>query len=426
MGTAIDRRAAALSAVLPAIEAHLAAEGSGSGRRNGEEAGEAACGRALALAPVVWLIGKVQSGKTSIIRAITHSTDAEIGNGFRPSTRTARVYDFPDTEPVLRFLDTRGLGEPGYDPAEDLAVSESSAHLILATMRAMDPRQDAVIEVLRLIRRRHPDWPVVVAQTSLHEAYPPGRGHTVPYPFGAEASRTAADAVPVELRRALAYQRSLLADLAGSQPPLFVPLDLTRPDDGLPPADYGLDELTEALARVAPAGLLAALGAMTGVAEDRRARKAHAIVMRHALAAAGGDLVPVPGAGAVAVSAVQALLLRKLGEIYATGWDLRACAELSAALGAGALVKMTSAFGLRQLAKLIPVYGQTAGAASAAAASFATTYALGKAAVYYLRRRRLGAPDKAGVARVYQDSLREAFRMARDERAAEQQRTARP
>ena len=34
----------------------------------------------------------------------------------------------------------------------------------------------------------------------------------------------------------------------------------------------------------------------------------------------------------------------------------------------------------RQLVKLIPVYGQTAGAAAAAAASFAATYALGKAA----------------------------------------------
>ena len=48
------------------------------------------------------------------------------------------------------------------------------------------------------------------------------------------------------------------------------------------------------------------------------------------------------------------------------------------------------AFGVRQLVKLIPVYGQTAGAAAAAAASFATTYAMGKAASYFLIRRRQG------------------------------------
>ena len=37
--------------------------------------------KARAFAPVVWLLGKVQSGKTSIIRELTQAGDAEIGNG---------------------------------------------------------------------------------------------------------------------------------------------------------------------------------------------------------------------------------------------------------------------------------------------------------------------------------------------------------
>ena len=61
--------------------------------------------------PVLWLIGKAQAGKTSIIRALTGSETAQIGNGFQPCTRTARFYDFPNEAPVARFLDTRGLGE---------------------------------------------------------------------------------------------------------------------------------------------------------------------------------------------------------------------------------------------------------------------------------------------------------------------------
>ena len=32
--------------------------------------------------PVFWLLGKTQAGKTSLIRAITGSDAAEIGNGF--------------------------------------------------------------------------------------------------------------------------------------------------------------------------------------------------------------------------------------------------------------------------------------------------------------------------------------------------------
>ena len=63
-------------------------------------------------------------------------------------------------------------------------------------------------------------------------------------------------------------------------------------------------------------------------------------------------------------------------------------------------------------------------AAASAAASFAVTYALGKAAVYYLHGRRLGTADRSGIAAAYQQALREAFRIARERRATEQQREA--
>ena len=46
--------------------------------------------QARGLAPVVWLVGKVQSGKTSIVGAITQNSDAEVGTGFKACTRTAR------------------------------------------------------------------------------------------------------------------------------------------------------------------------------------------------------------------------------------------------------------------------------------------------------------------------------------------------
>ena len=62
--------------------------------------------------PVFWLIGKVQSGKSSIVRALTGSEIALIGNGFQACTKNSRIYHFPDPEHcLLRFLDTRGLGE---------------------------------------------------------------------------------------------------------------------------------------------------------------------------------------------------------------------------------------------------------------------------------------------------------------------------
>jgi len=78
--------------------------------------------------PVLWLLGKTQAGKTSIIKALTGSEAAEIGNGFQPCTRTSQFYDFPTETPIVRFLDTRGLGEVSYDPSEDILYCKGQAH----------------------------------------------------------------------------------------------------------------------------------------------------------------------------------------------------------------------------------------------------------------------------------------------------------
>ena len=365
------------------------------------------------VAPIVWLIGKVQSGKSSIIRVMTDSSAAEIGSGFKACTRTARVFDFPDEVPILRFLDTRGLGEVSYDPAEDMHLAERQAHLLLVTMRAMDPRQNDVIAVVNAVRRRHPDWPIVVAQTTLHEGYAPGAGHVIPYPFSAAKNdEPPTPELPQDLTRSLAFQRTLLKDVPGRGRIVFCPIDFTLPEDGLSSADYGMDALAEALVSVAPQAMTAALSAIPVLVNDRFARIAEPIVLGHAMAAAGSDLVPV--AGAVAVGAVQTQLLRRLGQIYGVTWDRRTMAEFAAALGGGVVAKTLTGFGLRQLAKLIPVYGQTAAAAASAVMSFAVTYAVGKAAMYFLHRRRFGLTAMEGVAATYQQSLREALRLAKE------------
>src|SRR5262249_32351552 len=151
-------------------------------------------------------------------------------------TRTARIFDFPEEAPIIRFLDTRGLGEAGYDAAADIAFCEGRAHLVLAVVKALDAEQNTVLDVLRQVRQRHPDWRVVVAQTTLHEAYRSGSGHILPYPFTADADR---GAISEELARSLAHQRKLFSTLPGKGGLSFVPIDFTQPNDGYEPADYG-------------------------------------------------------------------------------------------------------------------------------------------------------------------------------------------
>src|SRR5690348_6101349 len=94
--------------------------------------------RARVPVPVFWLFGKTQSGKTTLIKYLTGAGDAEIGQGFRPCTRFSREYDFPTPEaPVLTFLDTRGLDEPGYDPAEDLARLRDRPHVVVVVVKPL-------------------------------------------------------------------------------------------------------------------------------------------------------------------------------------------------------------------------------------------------------------------------------------------------
>jgi uncharacterized protein (DUF697 family) len=361
--------------------------------------------RARQFAPVVWLLGKVQSGKTSIVRELTQATTAEIGNGYEACTKTARIFDFPAEAPIIRFLDTRGLGEVAYDPAEDIAFCEGRSHLILVVMKARDFQQGAVIEALRAARKRHPDWPVVVAQTSLHEAYPPGAGHVLPYPFGSE--EPAAEVAP-DVLRALHHQRTLFSAIPGKGELRFVPIDFTQAGDGLEPQDYGREALVESLVAAAPAAV-ATVVAQLAPHGDSAQRNLNSHILGFAFAAGASDAFPLTGI--VGVPVVQAAMLRHIGLRCGVTWDKRTAGEFAAALGAGTLARVASGFGVRQLVKLIPVYGQTAGAVAAATASFAATYAMGKAATHFLRRRQAGAHGE-DVQSVYRAALKRALRLA--------------
>jgi len=368
------------------------------------------------VAPVIWLLGKVQSGKSSIIHALTRGADAAIGDGISACTKTARAFDFPSDAPVIRFLDTRGVGEANYDPAEDLALAAERAHCIIAVMRAMDAHQQSVLEVLKDVRRKKPDWPIIVAQTHLHEGYEAGRSHILPYPYQIAtpdtlSSTSDSPTIPDDLRRALAYQRSQLNELPGTGSLSVVPIDFTQPADGFDPQHYGLAELEHVVKQVAPDALSMALREAQQ-AEEHGARGAHhALISSHAAAASAADLIPV--AAVVAVPGVQANLLRKLANAYGLNWTRRLALEFAAALGLGLAARYAAAFGIRQLTKLIPVYGQTAGAAAAAATSFATTFALGKAALYFLANRKRGDVDTSEVKAVWSDALTEAFSLAK-------------
>jgi uncharacterized protein (DUF697 family) len=372
--------------------------------------------RAQAIAPVVWLLGKTGAGKTAIVSALTGDPRAEVGEGFEPCTRTTAFYDLPPEAPLLRFLDTRGLGEVDYDPAADIAWCEGQSHLLLVVMQVADPAQDAVLRVLREARRRHPEWPIAVAQTGLHRLYPTGITHAEPYPFAAAADAEATLRLPHALRQALAHQKTLFEGLRGP-PPRFVPVDFTTPEDGFSPQDYGLDALWAVLEEAGPLAFEALRRARADGESDRIRAKARPLIYGYGAAAAGAGAIPIPLVGVGGLAGVLALVLRTLAMRYEVTWTPGAFAQFTAAVGGAALVWFALRYGLREMLKLVPVIGSAAAGALNAAAAFAVTVGVGEAACVWLAYQRRGrtAPDDE-VRRAFAEGFARGLQQARRHR----------
>lgn len=165
----------------------------------------------------------------------------------------------------------------------------------------------------------------------------------------------------------------------------------------------GLDDLHRHLLDALPiAGLLLQREKVRN-REEERFQKVRRRVLFYAGLAGSTDVAPL--IGAVSVPTTQLAMLRELGAHYGIEWDHKTAAAFLGAMGAGIGARFAASYGLRQLAKLIPVYGQTVGAVASGSVSFATTFALGRAAAYFLHWQSEGRG-------VDEDSLREVYSRA--------------
>jgi uncharacterized protein (DUF697 family) len=342
--------------------------------------------------PLFWLLGKTQSGKTSIIRYLTGAEDAAIGNGFRPCTKTSRLYPFPTAEaPALSFLDTRGVDEPGYDPSEDLAAFDDKAHLLLLTCRLTDFAHGDLKEALGKIRAANPARPVVLALTCLHEAYPQQQ-HPEVYPFGVSEP----GALPEELGRLLAEQSRQFQGLVDR----VVPIDFTKIEEGFTEPHFGGERLKQVLLELLPSAYRATFARLTVAQEWKEShhQQAHPMLVSYSTMAATAGALPLPFVDLLIIPTVQKKLVRALAESY--GQPELAEAFLTKANQAGAGLVAQQA--LREVAKVVPIVG----AASAASLAYASTYALGRAFCEYYQSVHLGhLPNAAQIRELYKNEL---------------------
>ncbi|MFO7812551.1 MAG: GTPase [Pelovirga sp.] len=329
--------------------------------------------------PTLWLLGKTGAGKSSLIQVITGRSDVEIGNGFSPCTRNSRSYDFPPEKALLRFLDTRGLAEADYHADEDIAACAQATSALIVVMKAEEPEQSAVIKALAEIRKSGVINHLLLVHT--------GAMHLD-------------DAL--QRRQAISHNQHQVESV-WKQSVKSVAVDFGFADE----ESVGVEELRAALAAFLPIVALMCTRENHATAEESRFAPLHNDILWYAAASGGTDAVPLVGLGTVPM--IQAKMLHHLAGQYGILWDKKALADFVTALGAGFGVQYLSKLGIRQLTKLIPVYGQTVGSATAVVVSFCSTYAIGRTACKYLYHKNKGeAVSEQELKRLYQQAFNEA------------------
>lgn len=346
--------------------------------------------------PVLWMFGKTGSGKSSIIRYLTGVDAVEIGNGFQPQTRFSSEYTFPDpTAPILKFLDTRGLSEAGYDPAEDIAAFDDIAHLMIVTVRVMDHALEELVDALKVVRNSAPTRPVLLVLTALHEAYP-GEQHPEVDPFDS-SNPSLPETLPVNLRRSIEGQYQRFAGLFDDT----VSIDLTPEYEGFEQPGYGGERLKQAIVKALPGAYrhqLLQLDEVLDPLADLVRQRTLPIILGTSSLAATAAAVPIPWIDIPLVMGLQTHLIYQLARLHNQPIDGRTIARITGALGSRMAVRMA----LRELLKFIPWVGMAANAAAA----FAMTYATGMAWNWYFTQIQKGQiPAESELQNVFQDQL---------------------
>lgn len=353
----------------------------------------------------VILIGKPQSGKSSIVRSLTGATKDIIGQGFRPHTANTQQYAYPTADlPLLYFTDTMGLGEaqpnvpdPTAELLQLLTSTQSngkapSAKVIILTVKLNDFATDFLQNEITQIRAQYPEIPCLLAVTCLHDLYPPAMETHPAYP----------PTDPAVLRAFSAIQ-----DQFATCCDRRVMIDFTLEEDGFTPQFYGLDTLVDQLAELLPEAesrLLHQLLDEAGVENELGSLyrdTSRRYLTTFAVMAATLAAVPLPFATMPALTALQVTLVSLLGRLYGQSINFSQAGGVLSAIAGGFIAQVVG----RELIKFVPGFGSVVAATWAAA----YTWALGEGACVYFGDLMGGkTPDPKKIQQTMKQSFQEA------------------
>ena len=327
--------------------------------------------------PAIWLLGKTGAGKSSIIRMITGNTKIEIGNGYEPCTQQVCMFNFPQDGPVVRFMDTKGIGDVGYDPAEDLASHSGASSIILAVARIDDPAQSELCNAVSAIRKSKSRFPIIVVH-----------------------SRVDAVADQIKRDKNRNSNQKAIEKAAGR---LLPGVDVSTVDHLI--IDESRDGMFSLLEAELPLAAFQTRKKEWSTEERKQFAQIRTIIAKYSFLA--GTTGSIPIAGLATVPAIQGRMLIEIANHYEVALTRDIFLKLAATLGMTVAARYGANLLGRQTATLIPGYGQTAGAVLAGAGAFATTFAIGRASGYFFYKMKEGKPpDRKEVRRLYKWALR--------------------
>lgn len=349
-----------------------------------------------------WLIGKPQSGKSSIVRGLTGVSTDIIGQGFRPHTQHTQRYAYPSEDlPLLLFTDTVGLGDIEQDVdtiiqelQDDLGQQARGARILLVTVKITDFAVGSLHRTLQQLRKQHPNIPVVLVVTCLHELYANDQEHS-PYP----PSQT-------EVQRAFGELKRSFDGLYDSA----VMIDFTLEEDGYTPVLYGLNALLEILSDRLPEAESNAIHQLLDQADEATTQLgaiykdvARRYISAFSVIAATLAAVPLPFATMPAITALQVSMIVVVGQLYGQRLSFSQAGGVASTIAGGFLAQAVG----RELIKLVPGLGSVIAASWAAA----YTWALGEGACIYFGDLMGGKkPDPERI----QTAMQEAFKSAKE------------
>jgi uncharacterized protein (DUF697 family)/predicted GTPase len=347
------------------------------------------------------LIGKPQTGKSSIIRGITGVSAEIVGQGFRPHTQNTQRYTYPAEDlPLLIFTDTVGLGD-AYQHTEtiigellaDLAENKGKAQVFIVTVKINDFATDSLREITKQLRQQYPKIPCLLAVTCLHELYPVNIEDHPVYPPDFE-----------DINRAYQEIKETFKDLYDNS----VLIDFTLEEDGYNPVFYGLETFRDSLADLLPKAEANTIHQLLDrETSDKLGNLYRDVARRYMLAfaviAATLAAIPLPLATMPVLTALQVSMVGVLGKLYGQVLTPSQAGGVVSAIAGGFLAQAIG----RELVKFIPGFGSVIAASWAAA----YTWALGEGACVYFGDLMGGKkPDPNKIQAV----MKEAFSAAQE------------